>query len=103
MKPSGVRMARDHDNHSRGDVLQMAQYFYTCNASVVLREVRRPQERKDMDREAVYDELNAMKKKLVELAVELDVAGERGAASSLDDAYAMIREAQKAIVEGWVD
>ena len=64
---------------------------------------RAPKDVKDMDRNEIYDELKDMKKRLVELASELDEAGECGAASSLDEAYTMIREAQKAIVEGWVD
>lgn len=56
-----------------------------------------------MDRDAIYEELKAMKNRLVELAADLDEAGECDAASKLDDAYTMIREAQAAIVEGWVD
>ena len=68
-----------------------------------MREVKGPQERKDMDKDAVYTELKQMKERLVELAVMLDEDGKKEAACSLDDAYTMIREAQMAIVERWVD
>ena len=56
-----------------------------------------------MERDAVYEDLRAMKNRLVELASELETAGEYGAAGSLDEAYERIREAQAAILEGWAE
>ena len=51
-----------------------------------------------MDRDAIYEELKAMKNRLVELAADLEEAGDCDVASKLDDAYVVLREAQTALV-----